>query len=111
MKQVIDMGGFKNETIEVHFGDDIYQVPLDPPIEAYRQILAMQGKKLSTEKEWDNYKGIVATIICKPNPDIDKDKFHKLLTKAAAINFLNPYSELLFKRGGSKNVKRPQKKK
>ena len=120
MKQVIDMGGFKNETIEVTFGDDTYQVKLDPPIEAYRQILAMQGKKLQTEEDWDKYKGVVAIIISiSVYPDSKskeykefKDKFFDSLTKASAISFLNPYSELLFKSGGSKNVKKlPGKKK
>ena len=109
--KAIDMGGFKNETIEVHFGGEIYQVKLDPPIEAYRQILAMQGKKLNTEKEWDNYKKVVTTIICESNPEINKDKFFNSLTKVAAVNFLNPYSELLFKSGGSKNVRKLQIKK
>ena len=115
MKQIIDMGGFKNETIEVHFGDDVYQVPLDPPIEAYRQILAMQGKKLNTEEDWDNYKGVVATIISiSKYPDSKSkeykdfyNKFFTSLTKASATKFLNPYADLLFKVSGSKNVVNP----
>ena len=111
MKQTIDMGGFKNETIEVTFGDDVYQVKLDPPIESYRQILDMQGKKLESEEDWDDYKKVVTTIICKSNPDINEDKFFKSLTKASAISFLNPYAEMLFKRSGSKNVQKLQQKK
>ena len=121
MKQVIDMGGFKNETIEVTFGDDTYQVKLDPPIEAYRQILAMQGKKLQTEEDWNGYKDVVATIISVsvyPNSKSKeykefKDKFFDSLTRQAAISFMNPYVDMLFsKRGGSKNVEKlPEKKK
>ena len=121
MRQVIDMGGFKNETIEVTFGDDTYQVKLDPPIEAYRQILAMQGKKLQTEEDWNGYKDVVATIISVsvyPNSKSKeykefKDKFFDSLTRQAAISFMNPYVDMLFsKRGGSKNVEKlPEKKK
>jgi len=110
MSQIIDMGGFKNETIEVHFGEDVYQVQLDPPIECYRQIFAMHGKKLKTEKDWNNYKKVVTTIICKSNPDIDEDKFFKSLTKVSAISFLSPYADLLFKRSGSKNLQNPPNK-
>ena len=107
MKQTIDMGGFKNETIEVTFGEDTYQVQLDPPIEAYRQILAMQGKKLKTEEDWNDYKRIVTTIICKSNPDVNEEEFFNSLTKAAATSFMNPYADYLFKRSGSKNLKNP----
>lgn len=107
MKQIIDMGGFKNETIEVRFGEDVYQIPLDPPIEAYRQILSLQGAKLKTEEDWDKYKELVTTIICKANPDVNKKEFFKSLTKQSAIRFMNPYAEFLFKRSDSKNVQNP----
>ena len=119
MRQVIDMGGFKNETIEVTFGDDTYEVKLDPPIEAYRQVLEMQGKKLQTEEDWDKYKGIVATIISvSVYPDSEskeykefKEKFFDSLTRTAAISFMNPYVDMLFsKRGGSKNLRKPPNK-
>ena len=110
MKQAINMGGFKNETVEVHFGEDTYQVKLDPPIEAYRMILEMKGNKLETEEDWDKYKQVVTMIICKSNPGINEKEFFKSLTKAAATSFLNPFADLLFKKGGSKNPTRPPKK-
>jgi len=107
MKQVIDMGGFKNETIEVRFGDDIYQIPLDPPIEAYRQILALVGKKLKTEEDWNNYKKVVATIVCKSNPEVNEKEFLDSLTKPSAMRFIDAYGDMLFKRSGSKNPPSP----
>jgi len=107
MKQIIDMGGFKNETIEVHFGEDVYQVKLDPPIEFYRQVIAMQGTKLETEEDCDKLKNLVTGIIYISNPDIDKNKFFESLTKISALKFFNSYATFLFKVSGSKNVQNP----
>jgi hypothetical protein len=110
-KQIIDMGGFKNEEIEVRFGPDKYIIPLDPPIEAYRLILQMRGMKLRTEKDWDQYKNVVATIICKANPEVNKKQFIKSLTRVAATRFLEPYADILFKkRGDSKNPRSRKKR-
>ena len=118
MKQVIDMGGFKNDTIEVKFGEDTYEVPLDPPIEAYRLILEMVGKKMVTKEEWDKGKEIVATIIASsvyPNSKskeykVFKNKFFKSLTIPATKRFIDPYAAFLFKARDSKNPPSPLNK-
>ena len=107
MKQVIDMGGFKNETIEVHFGEDVYNVQLDPPIEFYRQVLEMQGTKLETEEDCNKLKNLVTNIICISNPNVNKDKLFNSLTKISALKFFNSYASFMFKASGSKNSPSP----
>jgi hypothetical protein len=107
MAQIIDMGGFKNEEIEVVFAGETYKIQLDPPIEIYRQVLSMQGTKLKTEEDWNKFKGIVTDIIYQNNPELDKDKFIKSLTKVSAARFMNAYTDLLFKVSGQKNSQSP----
>ena len=72
----IDMGGFENEEIKVHFGGKTYKIMADPPVEAYRMFVKIQSLKLDKEKNWDKVKNFVATIISISN-NIDKDKFKK----------------------------------
>ena len=107
MTQVIDMGGFKNQTIEVRFGDDKYDIQLDPPIEVYRQVMEVQNKKLETEDDWQSIKEIVATLICINNKDLNKDEFIQSLTKAAALKFFNSYVNILYKSSDLKNSSSP----
>jgi len=110
LKQIIDMGGFKNEIIEVYFGKDRYEIQLDPPIEIYRQVISMQGKKIETKEDLDEVKKVVTDIICLGNPDMDKDKFFESLTISATIKFLNAYNKLLYKASGLKNSLNPLSK-
>ncbi len=101
------MGGFKNEEIEVTFGEDKYRIKLDPPIEAYRLILSILGKKVETEEEWDTYKNIAAVIICKSNSDIKQKEFFDTLTKASAEKFVSGYVDMLVKAGVLKKAENP----
>ena len=103
----IDMGGFKNEEVDVKFGEDRYKVKTDPPVEVYRLILSILGKKVETEEDWDNYKNITAMIICKSNPDIKYKEFFDTLTKASAEKFVSGYVDILIKAGVLKKVEKP----
>ncbi len=105
--QTIDMGGFQNEELEIRFGKDKYIIKLDPPIEAYRLILSMQGIKLKTKEDWDKYKNVVTIIICESNPKVDRKAFFKSLTIPAAMNFIKGYTAILYQKGDSKNLPSP----
>lgn len=107
MKQIIDMGGFKNEIVDVQFGEDIYQIQLDPPIEIYRQLLEITGKKLESEEDWEKVKRLVATIIGSNNKNIDIEELTKSLTKISALKFINSYTDLLYKSSDLKNSLNP----
>ena len=104
----IDMGGFENEEIKVHFGGKTYKIMADPPVEAYRMFVKIQSLKLDKEKNWDKVKNFVATIISISN-NIDKDKFKKSLTKFAVGRFLEGYTKVI-SGVGSKNLKSLPKK-
>lgn len=114
MKQIIDMGGFKNQEIEVEFAGEVYNIQLDPPIEIYRRVLNYQkGKKIDTEETIEELKNLVATIICKKKEQSEeefiksRDNFIKILTIPASFRFLNAYSDLLYKGSGLKNSSSP----
>ena len=100
------MGGFKNQVIEVHFGGEKYEVELDPPIEVYRQVMSIQGKKLETDDDWNDIKELVATIICHGKP-IDKKQFKESLTRIATLKFFNSYVDLYAKSSDLKNLENP----
>jgi hypothetical protein len=105
--QKIDMGGFKNEEVEVTFGSDVYKIMLDPPIEIYRQLLEVQGKKLESEEDWQKVKKLVATIITYNNKEINVDEFANSLTKISVLKFINSYTNLLYKSSDLKNSLNP----
>ena len=90
----IDMGGFKNEEVEVVFGEDTYKIMLDPPIEATRMLIELEGLKMNTDESVDKFKEFIATIISVANPQVDKDEFKKSLTLASCLSFINGYNAL-----------------
>lgn len=94
-KRKIDMGGFTNEEIEVVFGDNTYNIMLDPPIEATRMLIELEGIKMDSEDNLDKFKEFVAVIISKNNPGVDKAEFKSTLSISSCINFINGYTELL----------------
>ncbi len=107
MMQNIDMGGFKNEEIEVRFGDDKYKIKTDPPVEAYRLILSILGTTVDTEEDWDKYKNIATLCVCNANPGTDKKAFFNSLTKTAAEKFVSGYVNILIEAGVLKKVEKP----
>jgi len=98
------MGGFTNEEIEVVFGDKIYNIMLDPPIEATRMLIELEGLKMDSEDNLDKFKEFVAVIISKNNPGVDKKAFKDSLSLNACINFINGYTSLLPGRDKKKEV-------
>lgn len=108
----IDMGGFKNEEIEVVFGDDVYKIMLDPPIEATRMLIELEGLKMDNDENLDKFKEFIATLISISNPEVDKSKLKKSLTLSSCLNFIEGYNSLMPKRGGQKKEeKNPSEKK
>lgn len=115
MKQVIDMGGFKNQEIEVVFAGETYNIQLDPPIEVYRRVIAYQQgkKKVDSNESIDELKDLIATIICKKREQSgeefikSKNDFIKILTLPACFRFINAYTDLLYKGSGLKNSSSP----
>ena len=101
-KRKIDMGGFTNEEIEVVFGDKTYQIMLDPPIEATRMLIELEGLKMDNDDSLDKFKDFIVAIIACSN-DIDKQEFKKSLTLASCLSFINGYNAL-FSGGGQKKV-------
>ena len=101
MVRKIDMGGFKNEEIEVVFGEDTYKIMLDPPIEVTRMLIELEGVKMDTDENVDKFKEFIATIISVLNP-VDKAEFKKSLTLASCLSFIEGYNALFPKRGGQK---------
>jgi hypothetical protein len=95
MTRKIDMGGFKNEEVEVVFGTDIYKIMLDPPIEATRMLIELEGLKMDSEDNLDKFKEFVSVIISKNNPQVDKQTFKDSLSLNSCINFINGYTSLL----------------
>ncbi len=106
-KRKIDMGGFKNEEIEVVFGEDIYKIMLDPPIEATRMLIELEGVKMDTDESVDKFKEFIATIISVSNP-VDKEEFKKSLTLASCLSFINGYNALFPKSTGSGGQKKDE---
>jgi hypothetical protein len=90
----IDMGGFKNEEVDVVFGDDTYKIMLDPPIEATRMLMELQGVKMDTDESVDKFKEFITLLICNSNPEVNKDEFKKSLTLASCLSFIDGYNEL-----------------
>jgi hypothetical protein len=88
------MGGFTNEEIEVVFGDKTYTIMLDPPIEATRMLIELEGLKMDSEENLDKFKDFIVAIIGCSN-DIDKKEFKSSLTLNSCLNFINGYTELL----------------
>lgn len=106
----IDMGGFKNEEIEVVFGDDTYKIMLDPPIEATRMLIELEGVKMDTDENLDKFKEFIAIVISKSNPEVNKEEFKKSLTMASCLSFINGYNSLFAKSGGQKKEKNETEK-
>jgi hypothetical protein len=102
MTRKIDMGGFKNEEVEVVFGEDTYKIMLDPPIEATRMLIELEGLKMDSEDNLDKFKEFVSVIISKNN-NVNKDEFKNSLTLTSCINFINGYTSLLPGRGQKKD--------
>ena len=102
MNKKIDMGGFKNEEVDVVFGDDTYKIMLDPPIEATRMLIELQGIKMDSNEALDKFKEFIACLICNSNP-VDKEEFKKSLTMMSCVSFIDGYNAL-FKSGGQKKV-------
>lgn len=100
----IDMGGFKNEEIEVIFAGETYKIMLDPPIEATRMLIELQDLKMDSNENVDKFKEFIATLISVSNP-IDKEQLKKSLTLVACINFVNEYTAIMS--GGQKKVSEP----
>jgi hypothetical protein len=94
----IDMGGFKNEEVDVVFGDDTYKIMLDPPIEATRMLMELQGVKMDTDESIDKFKEFIALLICNSNPGVNKDEFKKSLTLASCLSFIDGYNSLFSKK-------------
>jgi hypothetical protein len=109
--QKIDMGGFKNDIIEVEFAGKTYEIMLDPPIEAYRMFLELAGQKFDKEETINNAKEFIATIISLNNKDVDKTEFKQSLTFNAVSLFITQYNQLLaaVKGGGQKKTEKLQK--
>lgn len=95
----IDMGGFKNEEIEVIFAGETYKIMLDPPIEATRMLIELQGLKMDSNENVDKFKEFISTLISVSN-SVDKEQLKKSLTLAACINFVNEYAIIMS--GGQK---------
>jgi len=89
------MGGFKNEAVEVVFGNDTYQIMLDPPIEATRMLIELEGLKMDSEDNLDKFKEFIAVIITKSNPNVDKQTFKDSLSLNSCLNFISGYTALL----------------
>lgn len=106
MSLKIDMGGFKNEEVDVVFGNDTYKIMLDPPIEATRMLIELQGLKMDTDENIDKLKEFIATIISKSNPNVDKDAFKNSLSVDSCYKFLEGYNAL--NSGGQKKGGRSQ---
>lgn len=104
-KRKINMGGFTNEEVEVVFGDKTYNIMLDPPIEATRMLIELEGLKMDSEDNLGKFKDFITAIISCSN-DIDKKEFKDSLTLSACVNFIQGYTELLPNRksGGQKKV-------
>ncbi len=106
----IDMGGFKNEEIEVIFAGETYKIMLDPPIEATRMLIELEGLKMDSNENVDKFKEFVATLISVSNP-VDKEQLKKSLTLVSCINFIDGYTSLISKSGGKKKEEtNPEKK-
>ena len=109
MTKRIDMGGFKNEEIEVVFGNDIYKIMLDPPIEATRMLIELEGLKMSDPENVDKLKEFITVLISASNP-IDKDEFKKSLSLNACVNFIDGYTNLIKGDGQKKDEKAKEPK-
>jgi hypothetical protein len=107
MNKKIDMGGFKNEEVDVVFGDDTYKIMLDPPIEATRMLIELQGMKMDSNEALDKFKEFIACLICNSNPGIDKDQFKKSLTMMSCVSFIDGYNALFA--GKKKEIVNPSK--
>ena len=103
------MGGFKNEEVEIIFAGDTYRIMSDPPIEATRMLIELEGLKMDSNENIDKFKEFIATLISVSNPGVDKLKFKESLTLVSCINFVDGYSSLL--RGGQKKEEtKPEEK-